>query len=112
MAIFGWSSTTLWPVSSDSEAAVREKAMLISSVRASFWRSLSCIGLPLKGFAYGVQHLVGCERFIYEHARAARIDHLARRALNIGTRDDHAGMRVHFAKLVKNVHPVHPGHRQ
>src|ERR1044072_4366284 len=103
---------TLYPVNSESEAAAREKAILISSDRASFWRSVSCICASLKRSVYDAQHFVACEWLVDESACAARLDHLARRALNVGPADDHARLRGPFAPFVQEVYSVHPGHRQ
>src|SRR5688572_12902888 len=118
-SVVGWTETsgalsmTRCPVSSESAAPVREKAMLISSDIASRWRSVSTMSLlpPHRGLDRA-EHVLRRERLVDEAARARLFDHRPRRALDVGAGDDDARAGVHLAQLSQHVEPVHPFHHE
>src|SRR5215211_5121788 len=98
METSGALSMTRCPVSSESAAPVREKAMLINSDTASRWRSVKSIRLlPPEHRVDGAQHALRLERLVDEAGRARLIDQRPRRGLDVGAGDDHARARVQLA---------------
>ena len=67
---------------------------------------------PSSTFRMSAEQMVAIDRLVDEPARASRVNHVLRRALDIGGDDDHARGRVELAELGQDVQAVHPFHHQ
>src|SRR6266446_4235717 len=105
-------SNTRCPESSDNEAAVRAKAMLINSARASLCLSVSNISLlPEDGF-HCCDQVFLVVRLVDKTHGPGLLGHRLSRLLYISTGNDNAGSFVHFANLSQNLQARHAFHNE
>src|SRR5215475_13372884 len=108
----GASRSTREPDSCDNEAAVRAKAMLITSPSASLCFSVSNISRLLQSGVHGRQNFVLDEWFGDELFCALRKRQLLRRLLYVRGGNNDTGVFVHLTHFLKYFHPRHPFHDQ
>src|SRR5215475_8191890 len=108
----GASRSTREPDSCDNEAAVRAKAMLITSPSASLCFSVSNTSRLLQSGVHGRQNFAFDKWFGDEPLCACCTCQLLRRLLYVRGGNNDTGVFVHFTNFLKYFRPRHPFHDQ